>query len=266
MITLPWCADIHLNLARPEAEARFLDALRQHRGEPVVICGDISTAIGLVPALERIADAILRPIAFVLGNHDHYGGSVAGVRDAVRALNARRPEITWLPPAGPVRLDTDTVLVGVDGWADGRYGDGLGTPLRLNDDRLIAEIAAQPHHSHRLAARRVLADADAARLDVLLGEAIDLARHVVIATHVPPVIDVLPDHGRLSSPDWWPILACGATGATIRARARQHPRHRFTVMAGHTHVAADVLIGANIRVVTNVARYGAPVSHAVTLS
>ncbi len=266
MITLPWCADIHLNLARPEAEARFFDALRKHRGEPVVICGDITTSRHLVPALERIADAVARPVAFVLGNHDQYGGSVAGVRDAVRALNARRPEITWLPPAGPVQLDAETVLVGVDGWADGRYGNGLGTPLRLNDDRLIAEIAAQPDHAHRLAARRALADADAARLDALLEEAIDLARHVVIATHVPPVVEVLPDHGRLSSPDWWPILACGATGATLRARAQRHPGHRFTVLAGHTHVAADVQFDDNVRVVTNAARYGAPVSHAITLS
>lgn len=266
MMTLPWCADIHLDHARPDAEARFLDALRQHRGEPVVICGDISIALDLVPSLERIADAVSRPVAFVLGNHDHYGGSVADVRDAVRALTARRPEITWLPPAGPVRLDADTVLIGVDGWADGRYGDGLSTPLRLNDDRLIAELAAQPDHAHRLAARQVLADADAARLDVLIGEAVSLALHVVIATHVPPVIEVLPDRGRLSSPDWRPILLCGATGATLRARARQHPRHRFTVLAGHTHVAADVLVSANIRVVTNVARHGAPVSHAITLS
>ncbi|MEO5826269.1 MAG: metallophosphoesterase [Gemmatimonadales bacterium] len=266
MITLPWCADIHLNLARPEAEARFLDALRKHRGEPVVICGDITTSRHLVPALERIADAVARPIAFVLGNHDHYGGSVAGVRDTVRALNARRPEITWLPPAGAVRIDEDIVLIGVDGWADGRYGDGLGTPLRLNDDRLIAEIAAQPDHAHRLAARRVLADADAARLDALLEEAIGLARHVVIATHVPPVIEVLPQRGRRSSPDWWPILACGATGTRLRDRARRHAGHRFTVLAGHTHVAADVIVAANLRVLTNSARYGAPVSHSVTLS
>lgn len=266
MITLPWCADIHLDHARPDAEERFLDALRRRGGEPVVISGDISVARDLVPTLERIADAVARPIAFVLGNHDHYGSSIDGVRDAVRALHARRPEIVWLPPAGPMFLDQHTVLIGVDGWADGRYGDGLGTPLRLNDDRLIAEIAAQPDNSHRLAARRVLADADAARLDVLIGDAVGLAPHVVIATHVPPVTEVLPAHGRLSSPDWWPILVCGATGATLRARARQHPRHRFTVLAGHTHVAADVMVGANIRVVTNAARHGAPVSHAVTLA
>ncbi len=265
MITLPWCADIHLDLARPDAETRFIDTLRERDGATVVICGDIGNARNLVPSLERIADAVARPVMFVLGNHDHYGGSVAGVRDAVRELGERRPEIVWLPPAGPIRLDDDTVLIGVDGWADGRLGDGLGTPLRLNDDRLIAEIAAQPDHAHRLAARRVLADADAARLDVLIGQAIDQAQHLVIATHVPPVKEVLPDRGRLSSPDWWPILTCGATGRTLRRRARAHPRHRFTVLAGHTHVAADVHIGDNLRIVTNAARYGAPVSHSITL-
>jgi hypothetical protein len=222
------------------------------------VTGDTSIALHLIADLEFLADAAARPLYFVLGNHDHYGGSVAGVRDAVLALAGRRREIQWLPPAGVVALDHETVLVGVDGWADGRYGDPLATPLVLNDDRRIGEIAAPQTRAGKLVVKRALADADANRLDLLLGRAVATARHVVIATHVPPFPESLPKSGKLSHPGWLPLLVCGATGAVIRKAAAAHPEHTFLVLCGHAHAAADVWIAANLRCVVAGARYGEP--------
>lgn len=265
MTSLTWCADIHLDHADPAVQDRFIETLRETSGETVVICGDISTSRRITADLERIADGTGRRIYYVLGNHDHFGGSIAALRDSIIALGERRSDVQWLPPAGVVSLGDGIVLIGVDGWADGRLGNALTTPLRLNDDRLITELAAQPNRSHRLAVKRALADADAERLATLIERAAGEATTVVIATHVPPFTDVLPPRGHLATPDWWPLLICGATGETITAESAKYPEHEFIVLTAHTHVAADVRVGENVRVVTAAARYGEPTVQTLTV-
>lgn len=244
-----WLTDLHLDHATPDAAAALHTSLQRGPGVPVILTGDLSTAGRLVADLERLADAAGAPIYHVLGNHDHYGASVGAVRDAVIALADRRPEICWLPPAGVVALDDATVLVGVDGWADGRHGDPLRTPLVLNDDRLIEELAIQPTRLMRLAVRRALADADAARLSILLDRALaTAAQRIVVATHIPPFVAALAPGSRIASPNWHPLLVCGAVGAVLSSFASEHPAVRFDVLAGHSHAAADVAIAANLRV------------------
>src|SRR5690606_18163523 len=129
----------------------------------------ISNATRFVADLTALAAAHDRPTYFVLGNHDHYGSSVGQVRDAAGALAVA----TWIPPAGVINLGEGVALVGVDGWADGRFGAPLTTPLTLNDDRLIAELAGQEGRADKLAVKRFLADADASRLDTLLNRAVE---------------------------------------------------------------------------------------------
>ncbi len=258
MTQLTWCADIHLDHAEPAAIQGFLGTLRETFPKTVVICGDISTSQRIAADLVRIADAVECPIHFVLGNHDHFHGAVSGVRDTVLELGRADPRIQWLPPAGVVTLDPTTALIGVDGWADGRHGNPGTTPLRLNDDRLIAELAGQPDRLHRLAVKRALADADAERLATLIDRAAESAERIVIATHVPPFPEVLPRSGHLATPEWLPLLVCGATGAAIRSAAERHADRRFVILAGHTHVAADLEILPRVRIITRAARYGTP--------
>ncbi len=258
-MTLAWISDPHLDRAAPDAVHGFLDALRRSPGNPVILTGDLSNATRLVADLERLADAADRPVWFVLGNHDHYGAGVGTVRDAVLALGERDPRIGWLPPAGVVDLGAGRLLVGVDGWADGRHGDPLHTPLVLNDDRLIAELAGQPSRATRLAVKRILADADAARLGVLLDRAAE--RHpaeIVVATHVPPFVAAIRPGSREAHPDWHPLLVCGATGLVLERAAARHPAIRIRVLAGHTHRGHEATIAPNLTVTVAAARYGAP--------
>lgn len=258
MAELLWTTDPHLDHASSTAREDFLAALRRTPGLAVVLSGDTSTASRLTADLEAIADAAARPVYHVLGNHDHYGATIGAVRDAVVALAQRRPEIQWLPPVGVVSLEEGLALIGVDGWADGRHGDALTTPLRLNDDRLIGELVAQPSRTARLVIKRSLADADAARISTLLERAARVARRIVVATHVPPFLEALPRSGPLSRPAWQPLLTCGATGGVLRAFAANHPDHRIVVLAGHTHAGTDVSILANLRCVVGGTRYGSP--------
>jgi predicted phosphohydrolase len=258
-VPLLWITDPHLDRAPGAATDRFLMAVRSSRPEAVILTGDVSHAGRVVADLEQIADAAEAPVHHLLGNHDHYGGSVASVRDAVLALVARRPEIGWLPPAAVVPLPDGRALVGVDGWADGRHGDPATTPLVLNDDRLIAEVRAQPDRAGKLAVKRVLANADARRLATLLLRAIAAgADRIVVATHVPPFVEALAPGSRIAHPDWHPLLVCGATGTVLRRVATGNPKVTIEVLAGHTHRACRARILPNLGVTVGSARYGAP--------
>jgi Icc protein len=253
-----WSTDPHLDHVTPAVHDRFCDALRDTPGQAVILTGDISNAARLTRDLESIAAAAGRPVYHVLGNHDHYGATVGAVRDLMISLGQRRSDIQWLPPAGVVPLGEDHVLIGVDGWADGRHGDALTTPFQLNDDRLIGELAAAPGRAGRLAIKRALADADAVRLGTLLERAAPAAHRIVVATHVPPFVEALPRSGRLSRPEWLSLLICGATGTVLRAFAESHADHRILVLAGHTHAAMDVAVLPNLRCVVGGSRYGSP--------
>ncbi len=260
LVPTAWITDCHLDRAGPAAVEGFLTTLRRMSPSAVIVTGDISNATRLVPDLQRLADAAQAPLHFVLGNHDHYGGSVESVRDAVIALATARPEIAWLPPVGVVTLDDTTALIGVDGWADGRHGEPLTTPLVLNDDRLIAEVAAQPTRLARLAVKRALADADAARLDTLLERAAATgASRLVVATHVPPFVAALRPGSREAHPHWHPLLVCGATGAVLERFAEAHPHIAIDVLAGHSHRGHAAQLAPNLRVTVAEARYGHPV-------
>lgn len=265
MTSIRWASDLHLDHADGAAIASLHAALRRGPSLPVILTGDLSTAPRLVTDLLDLAGAAGAPLWFVLGNHDHYHGSVGAVRDAVIALGETHPSIQWLPPAGVVTLDPMTALIGVDGWADGRAGNPLTTPLVLNDDRLIAEVAAQPDRLSRLAVKRALADADAGRLATLLERAAPDYRRLVVATHVPPFVEALPASGRLSRPEWHPLLVAGATGATLRRFAVDHPDHQLTVLAGHSHAAREVTLLPNLQVRVAAARYGSPTVATITL-
>ena len=57
----------------------------------MLISGDIAESQNVTEYLEWIASRLAGPIYFVLGNHDFYNGSIAGVRQAVAEL-CRRDE------------------------------------------------------------------------------------------------------------------------------------------------------------------------------
>jgi len=258
-VRIAWTSDCHFDRAAPAAVDHFLDTLRSAAPEAVIVTGDLSNASRVITDLESIADAAAATIYHVLGNHDYYGSSIGNLRDAVIALTTRRADIQWLPPAGPIRLTHETLLVGIDGWADGRHGDPLRTPLVLNDDRLIAEVAAHDGRAAKLLVKRILADADATRLGVLLERAAtEQAKQILVATHVPPFVEALAPGSRESHPDWHPLLVSGATGAVLRAFATEHPEINVRVLAGHSHRACRVSILPNLTVTVAGARYGQP--------
>jgi len=254
---LAWATDVHLNFLSASGMDAFCEALAQEEPDAVVITGDIAEAPSVESLLSVVAAELKTPIHFVLGNHDYYRGSVPRVRAAVTELCRRSSWLSWLPAAGVTELSRHVALVGVDGWADGRLGDYVRSPVMLNDYVLIAELCGLTR-ADRLTRLHALGDAEAARLEELLAEALGTYQRVIVATHVPPFKEACWHEGRISNDDWLPHFTCRAVGEVLRRAALAHPDRKIRVLCGHTHGAGMAEILPNLKVMTGGAEYGEP--------
>ena len=254
---LVWATDIHLNHADRAGRAAFLHAARAHHPDGLLLSGDIAEAPTLERCLGFIEKALACPIYFVLGNHDFYRGSIASVRAEVRRLVRERPRLHWLNDAGVLPLTDNAALIGHDGWADGRHGDFYASPIELNDFHHIEELTT-PHKPARLARMQTLADEAAAHFATVLPRALELHRHVIAVTHVPPFPEACQRNGHTWNDDWLPFFSCKAVGEVLATVMKAHPAQHLTVFCGHTHHATEADILPNLKVYTGGAEYRHP--------
>jgi Icc protein len=254
---LAWATDIHLDFLDDGGLDRFASLLEKSSADAFLIGGDIAKAGSVERHLRTLEARLLRPLYFVLGNHDFYVGSISKVRSAMRTLTDRSKFLKWLPAAGIIPLNRTTALVGHDGWGDARIGNVDGTPVRLNDFVMIEElsgISREVRHD-RL---RALGDEAAAYIRQVLPQALAAFQEVVFLTHVPPFKEACWHEGRISDDDWLPYFTCRAAGDALLEIMKSHPDRRLTVLCGHTHGAGMAELLPNLSVWTGGADYGAP--------
>lgn len=256
---LTWVTDPHLNFVE---DPSALDAALTDAGV-VLIGGDIGEADDFEAHLRRLSNTLQRPICFVLGNHDYYGGEIAAVRSRARALMEARAlerdaaSIVWLGAGQVVKLSKEHALVGHGGWGDARLGDFMGTPVRLNDHRLIKDLSGLPRDvlKERLHA---LGEDAAQHMSAALTRALSWARQVTVLTHVPPFEQACWYEGRTSDMNWLADFTCHATGLALLAAADAHPTASLRVLCGHTHHRGEATLRDNLTTLTGAAVYGAP--------
>lgn len=256
-----WLSDIHLDHLLPmgkigEFEAVLAEIVAQD-AEALLISGDIGEAPTTAAFLVWIAERFHRPIYFVLGNHDFYRGSIADVRERMRALTAESSRINWLPAVGVVPLSATIALVGHDGWYDGRYGDYANSTYRLSDYMVISDLTGLTKEE-RLIRLNALGDEAAAYLREVLPEALAAYEHVFVLTHIPPFKEACWYQGKISSDNALPHFACKATGDVLRELMLAHPHRQMTVLCGHTHGEGEAQILDNLLVLTSGTDYGKP--------
>jgi predicted phosphohydrolase len=256
-----WLTDIHLNFLKSAARVQFYNHVAETDADKVLITGDIAEAKDVCEILNEFSQHVNAPIYFVLGNHDYYFGSVANVREQVRALCKQNSKLIWLGKPEIITLSDDAVLLGHDGWADARYGDFDRSLVSLNDSRLIAELY-QAFLLNKSALRnemQKLADADAKILEQTLMNAITAnTKKVVIATHVPPVPECSWHKDRPSDENWLPYFASKTTGDVILDVAQHHKDIHFLVLCGHTHTATSIKFFDNLEMKAGGAQYYNP--------
>lgn len=252
---LAWATDIHLDFLDAAGVEAFTSLLERSPADAFLIGGDIAKAGSVERHLRSLEARVLRPIYFVLGNHDFYVGSVSKVREAMRRLDSKL--LRWLPAAGVVPLTPETALVGHDGWGDARHGNVDTTPVRLNDFVMIEELSSLTREARR-DRLRALGDEAAAHLGDVLPRALATHRRSIVLTHVPPFREACWHEGKISDDDWLPYFTCRAVGDVLLEVARARPDRDITVLCGHTHGAGTAELLPNLRVWTGGADYGSP--------
>ena len=254
---LAWATDIHLDFLDDGGLAHFAALLEKSPADAFLIGGDIAKAGSVERHLRTLEARLLRPLYFVLGNHDFYVGSISKVRTAMRTLTDRSKLLKWLPAAGIIPLSSTTALLGHDGWGDARIGNVDGTPVRLNDFVMIEELSGISRDVRR-DRLHALGDETAAYIRQLLPQALAAFPEVVFLTHVPPFKEACWHEGRISDDDWLPYFTCRAAGDAFLEIMKGHPDRHLTVLCGHTHGAGTAELLPNLSVWTGGADYGAP--------
>ena len=265
-VNLVWATDIHLDSVGPERVVEFLNAIQSSPCDGVLLSGDMSTAVNLEADLTMIADSLDKRVYFVLGNHDYYGGSIAGVRSIARNLTSSR--MKWVAGGDCLELAPGVGLVGNGGWGDAQFGNCENTPVMLTDYFVIAELAdvydrdccdmtLRPQHALK-EKLRALGRESAGDMRPQLMEAADRFSQVMVLTHVPPFREAAWHEGAHSNDDWLPGFSCKAMGDELVRVAEARADTNFTVLCGHTHGEGFARILPNLVVHTQAAEYGSP--------
>jgi 3',5'-cyclic-AMP phosphodiesterase len=254
---LVWLTDIHLNFLLAEEVDDFLAAVRHSEPQAILITGDIGEANSVSPILQKLADAWSCPIYFVLGNHDFYGGSIAGVRAEVAALGRAKPNLLYLSALDVIELTPNVGLIGDDGWADARLGNYEHSLVMMNDYRLIGELAPLTKQL-RWPKLKELGDLAAQHIRRVLPPALAKYPRVILGTHVPPLRDACWHEGQISNDEWLPHFTCKALGDAILEIMRATPDRQLTVYCGHTHSPGICQPLPNLTIHTGSAKYGSP--------
>jgi len=260
-MNLCWLTDIHLNFLSEKNRFVFYRQIRQTKSDVIIISGDIADAISLNLILTEMADNLGKPICFVLGNHDYYHGEIKKVRNEIRRLCAKRVLLYWLPSQKFVRINKRTLLVGQDGWADGRCGDYKKSRVVLNDSVLIYDLAQKvlQGKNQLLAKMQELADIDAKALHHNLMKNINAdIKKIIILTHVPPFSGACWHEKNISAWDWLPFFTSKIMGDVILSAAQDNPFVDFLVLCGHTHSNGIYCPLPNLSVKTGKAQYDNP--------
>jgi len=255
---LIWVSDIHLNFLEFDRRKEFYVKLKESEGDLIVISGDIAESRNIVPLLMEAKFHAEKEIYFVLGNHDFYGSNIASVKSSVRSLG-------YLGSEQYVALNASTVVIGVDGWGDCRYGDYKHSRLTMSDWMYINDLSPL-YHIRQIAEDdplksklQQLADNDARKLKRRVDKAIKNGYNkIIIVSHVPPFEEASLYAGKKSTPDGLPFFASKCLGRAILPIAEKHSEVDFLWLSGHTHNRAVYAPLENLKVRVAAAEYYRP--------
>jgi len=290
-----WATDIHLRFVDPDEREVFYRELIESECDVILLTGDLGGECDLQDGqreplaetetaadLKELAEAVRRPIYFVLGNHDYYRSSFAAVRQAVHDLCQGSDFLHFVQQEGVAALTETTAIVGHECWGDAGWGDFLASQAMLSDWKVIWEPKqywkrADPT-ADLAASKLTMADLDqsalAAELQRLGQEAADhlrkalpdaLARYedVLVLCHAPPFLQSIPRRWRGHPDDCWPTMVCRAAGEVLLEVAPQYPDRQLQILAGHTHDAQRFRVTKNMTMSIGAAEYMAPCIEAI---
>lgn len=289
---LAWCTDIHLNFLNDHKREEFYDKFMTDDIDAVLISGDIAEATNIDYIMIEMGNYIKKPIYFVCGNHDFYEGSVSSVRLSLDEAQKKCPYLHYLTMGHynvihlygvNVLYSFGVMVIGIDGWADTRYGDVWKSHVALNDEHYIKDLRdhqteynyGTPGKVGKWDKRKELADSDAQSLKNGITSALEsrdelnplmdqcfydgsTIKKIIILTHIPPFPEASKHRGVQSDDNYLPFYASKATGDVLMELATKYPDVDFLCLCGHTHGAADFQALPNLRVKAGECEYRYP--------
>ncbi|MDF1826927.1 MAG: metallophosphoesterase [Legionellaceae bacterium] len=265
---LAWLTDIHLNFLKVEMRQKLYADILATACDALLISGDIAEAPSLTDLLSEMAVQIKKPIYFIVGNHDYYRGTVSDVRKALTTLSTANANLFWLPASGLQQLPNNTILLGQDGWADGRLGDYQNSTVSLNDSRMIADLFQENMLGRQQLLQKMqeLADIDASALKQDLAQAVKQhPKKIIVLTHIPPFKEASKHMGQVSDDNYLPYFSSKAIGDVLMLFASDNPSIDFLVLCGHTHSDAKYQPRTNLIVKVGKAEYYKPVMQEIII-
>jgi predicted MPP superfamily phosphohydrolase len=242
---LGWATDLHFDHASEDEIEKFLSSVKT---DHLLITGDIANGKTVENALNLIQERLKIPVYFVLGNHDFYGSSIKEIREKAKKFN-------YLPQ-NDVAID-GVLLVGADGWADGRSGNFHTSPVLMNDFELIDEPKNLTVPERLNAIQKLSKESN----DLLEEKIINGLKHydkIIIATHVPPFRQACLYQSEPSDDAWAPYFVNTDLGYRLIKIFNEKPQKKGLVLSGHSHNTALYSPLLNLEVRVGNAEYGYP--------
>lgn len=261
MATYAWATDIHLDFLQSDAQRiiKFAESLITSNPAGIFLTGDLSRAKSLVYHLSALEKVVQRPIYFVLGNHDYYGGSIEDVRKMMRDVAQVSPFLRYMPTMPYYALTPSTAIVGHDGWYDAFHGNWKTSQFEMNDWHAIKEFTmVNGSRSTIVEYSRKLAHEGVVHVHNGIKQAVRYHNNIIIATHYPPFKEAHIFEGRIGDDGAQPWFTSKMMGDMLLDAANAFPHVKFTVLAGHTHGKADYKPASNLYVHVGAAEYNQP--------
>ncbi|GAB5406991.1 MAG: metallophosphoesterase [Aureliella sp.] len=253
---IAWVTDPHFNFVKQSDWQPFVDRLVESAADLILLGGDISEADDFTWHVQRLSDATQIPIAYVLGNHDYYRGSISTAQAHARGINVPN-KLVYLTGDSPIRLCDRWTLIGDDCPADARAGNPRTSPVQMNDFNLIEEFQGL-EHSARITVMRALGDEAARRLKQQLSQAAAHSDNILVLSHAPPMREACWHEGQVGDDDWAPYFVCQAAGDALKSFCAGNPQCQVLVLCGHTHSSGVANVAPNLTIRTGAAVYGEP--------
>ncbi len=255
---LLWLTDLHLDRARDADRHKFLGNLRSSHFDAAVITGDISSARFLRWHLLELGRACEpKPVYFVLGNHDFFGGSFADVDASVADVCRLQSNLKHLGSGEIIELTATEALIGHRGWSDGLAGYGFRSWIRQYDFRAIGDFQGKSK-VEQFSRLKAMGAESGDYIKRVLPKALEKYHRVTIATHVPPFPAAARFGGKRCGLQFLPHFCNVGAGRAIYEVAKDFKEKRVAVLCGHTHRSAKLQFTSNISVMAGGVAPGRP--------
>lgn len=253
-----WITDIHLDhVKNVDQTVIFFQQLIKTNPEGIIISGDISTAPNIVMHLGLIESIVQRPVYFVLGNHDYYGGSIDQVRKQMAELEKISPFLKYLPNTTYHMLNSSTAIIGHDTWYDVINGAGPNSKFKKDKFDLIYEFKNKSQDKIIELARQ-LSHEGVVHLQKGVKEAFRYAKKIIVVSHVPPYAAAHVHNGRQGSADEVAWFTSKLLGDMLTQASIAFPDRHIISLSGHTHGQFENKMARNLEVLVGGAEYGTP--------